>query len=437
MVRKLFSISLIAVILLTVSCAKMKDDTLPGGINNQSTATKSMENMGESITKDMGDLMTSPGTQGVMSLMSLMSGSEAFPMPTIPGLDGLLPLKKNVKRLTQSQLFVEKIKSAVTAEQLNKSPRGVAAMNSLFGKANAKNTKLYKKLIKANKAIKSGEGEEEARFEFDKNKGIYEFDKTKEEWTKVGSSDKIIMKFEFEDTLNNAKHKATLTVSEFSEKEFTVEGATQYLPTSIIIDLVVDGDVVASLDYSAEYFDNMMPKMINLDIFLTPFRFNANYMDKGEEISAGLSLTRDGQIIIGFGINIKFKDDNNLTNIISSIDTNQVDILNALVSIDGYIQYTTIKITASINVENIAKKGDNLKVSDLNDNVDIVMINTETNETIAELLFKESSEGENVLILVKFADGTEQAADEFFAGLAGGGSKEPGAEPDPGVDNGN
>jgi len=411
MFKKLLSLASIAIIIIAVSCSKMKDDTLPGGINNKTAATQSMETMSQDMANDMDDLMKSEGLQGMVAVFSLMQNTNIFPTIDLNGLTGGLGLKKY--HTNQSKILANKLKDVITFNYAENA-KTQKIKNYLSKKLKLTNPSIEKNYLMLKNKNKSDNNDPETeKFDFEKNKGIYKWDENKKEWIKVGSSNEIVMQFEYTDTITNTKNKGELTIHNFEEKEFVVEGKKQYIPTNINIDLLINNKKVAELTYYGMFDDNMIPKIINFNLYFMPYNLSINYYDKETSISFDLSLTEEGQIIIALGLNANFNTSDKFSNLANDTTGDMLSsIASGIETIDAYLQYRYLRYTLYANVANLAKYGDNIKASQINDNLIVELTNVDTGEVLAKLFAKDGEQGPE--LMVKLSDGSTMTIDEFL-----------------------
>jgi hypothetical protein len=114
--------------------------------------------------------------------------------------------------------------------------------------------------------------------------GEYDWDSNNQEWDPPASSNSLVLNFPTAEGINN---NATFTLSAYSDEAVTLEGRTQYLPTTVDASLTVDGKELFSVDLSGTDFYTetlntsdgayQLPRQFMLDILTAPLRHTLDY----------------------------------------------------------------------------------------------------------------------------------------------------------------
>lgn len=241
-------------------------------------------------------------------------------------------------------------------------------------------------------------------FDFDGNTGTYNYDPTGGDEGNGGFSyskggTKIVINFPA-DTANKNNNNGTLTISSFSEVKLA---DSLFMPTSMLADLKVNGNVMARLTFSASYSSNGLPEELSFVLWVKPFTLAINLSNQSTTSKGSLSLIEDGksQPIIAFGATVEFT--NSSKESVSSVT-------------DAYFQVKGLRIAGNVNVAAI---GEDATEQQLNDNVDIA-ISVDGSE-VGELVFVKSSSTE---AYIKFSDGSKEPAETYLDMITAMGEEE-------------
>ena len=135
-------------------------------------------------------------------------------------------------------------------------------------------------------------------------------------WTSSSSSNDLILNFPTEEGINN---NARFTLSTYTDQAVTIEGKTQYLPTTIDVSLSVGGSEIFSVDLSGTDFytetlntssgATQLPRQFALDILTAPIRHSVDYSSPSKrEFDLDVELTKasNQQRILRFLVGLTF-----------------------------------------------------------------------------------------------------------------------------------
>lgn len=135
-------------------------------------------------------------------------------------------------------------------------------------------------------------------------------------WTSSSSSNDLILNFPTAEGINN---NATFTLSTYTDEAVTIEGQSEYLPTTIDASLSVGGNEIFSVDLSGTDFytetlntssgATQLPRQFALDILTAPIRHSVDYSSPSKrEFDLDVELTKAStqQRILRFLVGLTF-----------------------------------------------------------------------------------------------------------------------------------
>jgi hypothetical protein len=285
---------------------------------------------------------------------------------------------------------------------------GVKALASLsdlttfddpFGRARTDQKKLRAFLRKKGSQFKSifsenttsGRVKGSEPFDFNGNKGVYEWNSVDEVFVKTGTSNIIVIKFPAEGSETN---NAELQLSAYEEVQFYDAEWEEYSyePSLIDASVLVDGTEVASLNVDIDWDDNGFPLSGELTATVVPFTATVSFDVSGStKNTLSASLTKNTETLFATSISVLY----------SSATKSE----ETLKSIDGFVQLKNLKLDGSINVADMdAVQGE----IDLNDFVKLALYSD--GKKLGDIVFvTEEVDGfqEDVAYL-KYSDGTKE-----------------------------
>jgi hypothetical protein len=186
---------------------------------------------------------------------------------------------------------------------------------------------------------------EDPNFDFNTYKGTYTYHNTPfEYWEIVPGGDKIVLNFP-SDTANMDVNDAILTIYSYTETLITEPDGDftykYYNPTSMHVDLFVGSVELVDVNFTAEWTatgDNAgQPTSLDAVVYLLPFEFSGNFDINGSSAEADFSITYNGGVIVGAGIDGTF----------------ETAELENPINLAGYIQFMDVKVKADVDIKDI------------------------------------------------------------------------------------
>ena len=229
-------------------------------------------------------------------------------------------------------------------------------------------------------------------FIFDDNKGVYEWNFQEEAFDRTGDSEIIEISFPTEGSItNNAEFKMTAY-----EEEATPNGDEAYSPTLIKASIFIDETKQLELDAEVQYGSEDEPVKGDIYYFVNPFALDISFDDtKPKSSSFSESLSKSGQVIVGFGATVNFSD--------ASKDESSIE------SAKANIQLVDIKFIISAKMTESSS-------GDINDFVSI-SINVKGKNGGRIILEQDATTGEYVPY-VKYTDGSSEPLENLLQDLS-------------------
>lgn len=230
-------------------------------------------------------------------------------------------------------------------------------------------------------------------FDYNGNKGVYEWDP---QWgTFVLTDESEIIEIWFP-TEGSATNNAEFRLTAYAE-ELTPNGDQLYSPTLINASIFVDDTKELELDAEVQYGTEDQPVKGDVYYFVNPFALEVSFDDtKATSSTFSESLSKSGKVLIGFGATVNFSD-----------ASKEED---AIKSASAYIQLAELKF--SINV----KTPDSSSSGDINDFVTITFkVGSEVGGRI--VLEQDNTTGE-IVPYIKYNDGTTEPLENLLQDLS-------------------
>jgi len=254
-----------------------------------------------------------------------------------------------------------------------------------------KQTRLFRELFAINKSINGkGEGDD---FNFNENKGIYNWDSQLEKFVKSQEESNII-KLNFP-TEGSQTNNASLSMTEYMEIIILDGDYEEYYPTRLAANLTIDDMLVIDVDATVSYNDYGDPVSGDLSVELVPYTFSLVF-DDTQSTTASLvaSISENNTAIVGVDIVITF-------------DSAEKEEVN---SIAGNVVYGDMRIEGDITIPE-----DESEDEDLNDFVNLELF--QDGSKLGDIIFKMETniDGDTDDIpYVQYSDGTTDRLEDIF-----------------------
>lgn len=172
----------------------------------------------------------------------------------------------------------------------------------------------------------------------------------------------------------NQQNNAELKIEdlEIIEIEITDEWGTytEELLTKVKVAHKIDNQVVMTCNFNAAYNAEAMPTSITFDMTMAPYSFTMTYSGSGVNYTSTLSFKQGNDVLMGYNLTFRYN---------SNMD--DIDF------VEGYYQITPIKFQGDIDVAAM-ENCDDYDVDCANSNLDVQVIQSETNKLIGDLEFR-------------------------------------------------
>jgi hypothetical protein len=264
-------------------------------------------------------------------------------------------------------------------------------LKSFFHKKGAQFRSIFQKKSDSGR-IKGSEP-----FDFNANKGIYEWDFTYEVFVKTGSSSIIQIMFPTEGSLTN---NAELQLTAYEEVHVYDEVFEEdsYEPSVLKAALFVESTEVASLDLDVEWGDDGFPLSGDLTAIVVPFTASVSFdVTASTKNTLTASLVRNQETLFATSIAVLYS---------TSAKTEQ-----DLKSIEGFVQLKNLTLKGSIDVEGTDLEEDEI---DLNDFIHLELL--ADGKKVGDIVFEtEMIDGfEEPVTYIKYSDGSKEKLDDVL-----------------------
>ncbi len=263
--------------------------------------------------------------------------------------------------------------------------------------------------LSSDKGLKSVK--EEGHFDFTGNLGTYTWSIASQAWDITHGGTNIVINFPTDSTLT--ENNATLTINNFEDQEFVDEYDTWYQPTAIDANLYINDTKYVELVLDATWQNNGDPQGLDLSVYLLPFEFTIEFTDGATSTSITEALFLNNNQIMSIGGTIIFTDNTK----------------EELSSVNGYVQYRTIKVKANVDVSALIElveemESDNHPYTTNEEIIDAV------NKTFYAGVYNESGKKMATIelgiinnetdIVLTFEDGSQELAEPYFENFIDG-----------------
>lgn len=230
-------------------------------------------------------------------------------------------------------------------------------------------------------------------FDYNANKGIYEWDPQEGAFVPTGESEIIEIRFPTE---GSATNNAEFRLTSYAE-ELTPHGDQRYSPTHVEASIFVNETKELELNADIDYGDEDAPAKGDVYYFVNPFALEISLDDTKTTASTfSESLSKSGKVLIGFGATVNFYDASKLE--------------DAIKSASAHIQLVDLKFVI------VAKTPQSSSSGDINDFVTIpIQVNHKAGGRI--ILELNETTGE-VIPYVKYTDGSTELLETLLQDLS-------------------
>lgn len=339
--KLILSFFLLSAVLILSSCG----DDEPGKASKEEVKA-ALQTANDQVSADLNSFTTSSGYEAMNQLSGLTDQSNPFG-------------RKSARKREQA---IENLKA------------GVYAIRGILNHA-------------ARQARVSGD----EPFNFDENTGVYEWSTEQEAFIRIDDSEIVDIWFPTEGSeTNNAEFKMTAY-----EEVATPNGDEAYSPTLIMASIEIDGTKELELNAEVQYGDEDQPVKGDIYYFVNPFALEVSFDDtKSKSTSFSETLTKSGNVLIGFGASVTFND--------ASKDETTVSSAN------GYMQMLDVKFVMSVKMSQTAE--------DINDIVHIT-IKVKNKEGGKVVLEQDAATGE-FIPYIKYSDGSTELLSDVLQDLS-------------------
>lgn len=336
---------LFVVALVAAGCGD--DDEQSTAVLKPGEAKVSMDKMSTDMTGDIVGITQAEGVEAIGDLFSLTELSDPFSGRIEDGKAARVWLKNHASEF-KSIFISEKVGFARTAEE---------------------------------------------GFDFNGNKGVYDWNASTEQFEKTTTGGNII-EINFpaaESATNNVK----LQITAYAEQAFEDEFDFYYMPTSLSANLSVDNVKQVEITFSAEYNQDGVPVSGNVSLFLNPYTFAIGFDDtSATRVTGSVSIKEGTTTIVAASTTINFAD----------ADKETVNTAS------GFVQYRNVKIQGDIDAEGYETANN----PDINDYVNLALY--DGNSKIGDIVFVvEMVDGyEEDVPYVQYADGSKEKLEDIL-----------------------
>ncbi len=242
------------------------------------------------------------------------------------------------------------------------------------------------------------------RFEFSANTGLYEWNPQDSVWDK-SSSDAII--FEFPGSADADENNASLSLSDYSDAAVNTGGEDYYLPTSFLLEASKNGESTFRFDLNALEFiddsDMLIPSTADLEIFTAPATHALNFnREENTRFSFSYETSVDEESMIGLSVAATFSHDD-----YANLDEGDLELLEG-----------TFTLASSLRIDYSAEVGELAGIDDPSA--------SQLNQyTSAELYYDDNRvgdiefDGEMEQLVIVFSDGSSEPLQKYLQNLMG------------------
>lgn len=227
-------------------------------------------------------------------------------------------------------------------------------------------------------------------FEYNSNKGIYEWSSTQQEFLPAGTSNIVEIRFPSAGA-DSPTNDAVFQLTAYAEQE-TPEGEQAYSPTLIKASIAVKGTKELELNADAQYDDWDQPVKGNVYYFFNPFAFEVSFDNsKPKSSSFSETLSKSGTVLIAFGATVDFNTADKIENDISSAN--------------AFVQLLDLKFVITTN-PSATNANDALKID--------IWLN---NKMGGKIIFEQDTNTGNLIPYVQYNDGSTELLEDLLTDI--------------------
>lgn len=222
----------------------------------------------------------------------------------------------------------------------------LTSVDDPFGRTSADKQKLREFLRKKGQdfrsifetsSSKTGRKASSESFDFEGNKGVYEWNAALEQFEYTADHNAIKILFPTEGSASN-NAELNLTAFEDEAVEDAETGEVSYEPTLLVASLKVDGTLALSLDLEVDYDALGFPITTDISVTTPPFTSTIKLdVTAPTKSTLSISLRKSQEVIFATSVNATYGDASKSEESLSSID--------------GFIQFKNLKLQGSVDLD--------------------------------------------------------------------------------------
>jgi hypothetical protein len=229
-------------------------------------------------------------------------------------------------------------------------------------------------------------------FDFEANKGVYEWNAVSEVFELTAQATTIKIKFPTEGSETN---NAELNITAYSEVEVYDEDAAEYYytPVELKATIKVDNETVSAIDLAMEYDDNGFPLLANISFSATPYTATLTFDDSNTTTSTiGATLLNGNETLLATSVSVKYEDESKSE--------------ESLKLVTGFVQVNSLKLQGEIDFA----AGDQAEV-DLNEIFKLTLYSN--GDKVGKVVFEEINE--ELVPYLQYTDGSKEKLEDVLA----------------------
>jgi hypothetical protein len=234
--------------------------------------------------------------------------------------------------------------------------------------------------------------------------GTYTYRASDSSWAKSLGGSSVIINYPANQSASNSNNNAVLTITHYTEINVASDTSHDYLPTALNSNLTVDGNRVASLDFTASYNSDGIPTTLMLLLNVNPYSLAINFANQGSTMTGNVNFAKSGVTQIGFGASLNFAD----------ASQKKVSTVKS-----AYLQLMDVKLNGDIDagaLDNVPSNASmDQKIAADNANINIAV--SYKGGQIGKIEFGKDSAGTATkpVAYIRFNDGSLDKLDKYFS----------------------